>query len=73
MAAATGLLCCLSPIVPAPCPRFFVPSARERHFMFDLAGYVAARLAAAGIGAARSLWLAISAICLRKTSKLGSP
>jgi polyphenol oxidase len=30
--------------------RFFRPSARERHFMFDLAGYVVARLAAAGIG-----------------------
>jgi YfiH family protein len=30
--------------------RFFRPSTRERHFMFDLAGYVAARLAAAGIG-----------------------
>jgi hypothetical protein len=30
--------------------RFFCPSAREDHFMFDLAGYVAARLAAAGIG-----------------------
>jgi YfiH family protein len=30
--------------------RFFAPSAREGHLMFDLAGYVAARLAAAGIG-----------------------
>ncbi len=30
--------------------RFFRPSTRERHFMFDLAGYVVARLAAAGIG-----------------------
>jgi YfiH family protein len=30
--------------------RFFRPSAREGHFMFDLAGYVVARLAAAGIG-----------------------
>jgi YfiH family protein len=30
--------------------RFFRPSAREGHFMFDLAGYVAARLAAAGVG-----------------------
>jgi hypothetical protein len=30
--------------------RFFRPAARERHFMFDLAGYVVARLAAAGIG-----------------------
>jgi YfiH family protein len=30
--------------------RFFAPAARDGHFMFDLAGYVAARLAAAGIG-----------------------
>jgi YfiH family protein len=35
--------------------RFFVPSARDGHFMFDLAGYVAARLAAAGIGAIEDL------------------
>jgi polyphenol oxidase len=30
--------------------RFFRPAAREGHFMFDLAGYVAARLAVAGVG-----------------------
>jgi len=30
--------------------RFFRPSPCERHFMFDLAGYVVARLAAARIG-----------------------
>lgn len=30
--------------------RFFADAAREGHFMFDLAGYVAARLAGAGIG-----------------------
>jgi YfiH family protein len=29
---------------------FFAPSTRDGHFMFDLAGYVAARLAAARIG-----------------------
>jgi polyphenol oxidase len=29
---------------------FFRPAAREGHFMFDLAGYVTARLAAAGVG-----------------------
>jgi polyphenol oxidase len=29
--------------------RFFRPAARDGHFMFDLAGYVAARLAGAGI------------------------
>jgi YfiH family protein len=30
--------------------RFFAPAARDGHFMFDLSGYVAARLAAAGVG-----------------------
>jgi polyphenol oxidase len=30
--------------------RFFRPAARDGHFMFDLAGYVVARLAAAGVG-----------------------
>jgi YfiH family protein len=30
--------------------RFFRPAARADHFMFDLAGYVVARLAAAGVG-----------------------
>jgi YfiH family protein len=30
--------------------RFFVPSARADHALFDLAGYIAARLAAAGVG-----------------------
>jgi len=30
--------------------RFFAPSSRDGHALFDLAGYVAARLAAAGIG-----------------------
>jgi YfiH family protein len=30
--------------------RFFRPAGREGHFMFDLAGYVVARLAAAGVG-----------------------
>ena len=29
--------------------RFFLPAARDGHFTFDLAGYLAARLAAAGI------------------------
>jgi len=29
--------------------RFFRPAVREKHFMFDLAGYLVARLAAAGI------------------------
>jgi YfiH family protein len=30
--------------------RFFRAAERDDHFMFDLAGYVAARLAAAGVG-----------------------
>ncbi len=30
--------------------RFFAPASRDGHFMFDLSGYVAARLAAAGVG-----------------------
>jgi len=29
---------------------FFAPAERDGHYMFDLAGYIAARLAAAGIG-----------------------
>jgi polyphenol oxidase len=29
--------------------RFFAPAERDGHFMFDLSGYVAARLAAAGV------------------------
>jgi YfiH family protein len=35
--------------------RFFAPAARAGHAMFDLAGYVAARLAAAGIGRVEDL------------------
>ena len=35
--------------------RFFRPSDRAGHFMFDLAGYVAARLAAAGVGTIEDL------------------
>jgi len=35
--------------------RFFRPSAREGHFMFDLAAYIAARLAAAGIATIEDL------------------
>src|SRR5579862_7832742 len=31
--------------------RFFRPAVRERHFLFDLGGYVQARLAAAGVTA----------------------
>jgi polyphenol oxidase len=35
--------------------RFFRPAARAGHFMFDLAAYIAARLAAAGIGTIEDL------------------
>ena len=35
--------------------RFFAPSRREGHAMFDLAGYIAARLAAAGIARVEDL------------------
>ncbi|MFZ2469419.1 MAG: peptidoglycan editing factor PgeF [Parvibaculum sedimenti] len=37
--------------------RFFAPSPRGQHFMFDLPGYATARLEAAGIGAVASLGL----------------
>jgi purine-nucleoside/S-methyl-5'-thioadenosine phosphorylase / adenosine deaminase len=37
--------------------RFFAPAARERHGLFDLAGYIAARLAHAGIGRVEDLGL----------------
>src|SRR4051794_3762767 len=35
--------------------RFFIPSDREGHYRFDLAGYVAHRLASAGVGAVEPL------------------
>jgi len=35
--------------------RFFVPSDREGHYRFDLAGYVAQRLTSAGVGAVEPL------------------
>jgi YfiH family protein len=37
--------------------RFFQPSRREGHSMFDLPGYIIARLQAAGVGAASTLGL----------------
>jgi len=37
--------------------RFFAPSARTGHFMFDLTGYVGARLRAAGLGIVADLGL----------------
>jgi len=35
--------------------RFFAPAGRPGHFMFDLAGYLAARLAAAGVASVEDL------------------
>ncbi|MBK1698594.1 laccase domain-containing protein [Rhodovibrio salinarum] len=37
---------------PMPADDFFRPAAREGHFLFDLPGYVRARLARAGVGQA---------------------
>lgn len=37
--------------------RWFIPSAREEHFMFDLPAYAAARLDAAGVAAVATLGL----------------
>lgn len=37
--------------------RFFIPSSRAGHFMFDLTGYVGARLVAAGVGSVADLGL----------------
>jgi YfiH family protein len=37
--------------------RFFVPAARAGHALFDLAGYIAARLGRAGIRQVEDLWL----------------
>jgi YfiH family protein len=39
------------------CDRFFAPSARDEHALFDLAGYIAARLTRAGIGEIEDLGL----------------
>ncbi len=37
--------------------RFFAPASREGHALFDLGGYVAARLARAGVGQVEDLGL----------------
>ena len=37
--------------------RFFAPAARDGHALFDLAGYVAARLQRAGVGQIEDLGL----------------
>lgn len=41
----------------AAAERFFIPSSRAGHFMFDLTGYVGARLRAAGVGEVADLGL----------------
>jgi hypothetical protein len=58
--------------------RFFQPSARPGHFMFDLPGYVAARLARAGIGAIEDLGACTYAeaqhfFSFRRTTHRGEP
>ncbi len=58
--------------------RFFVPSAKSGHHMFDLPGYVIARLTAAGIGSAKSLGLDTYAdearfFSYRRTTHRGEP
>jgi len=58
--------------------RFFAPSDRAGHAMFDLAGYIAARLQRAGIGNFEDLGLCTYAeperfFSYRRTTKLGEP
>jgi hypothetical protein len=57
---------------------FFQPSAREGHWMFDLPGYLAMRLAAAGVGKAINLDLCTFAdearfFSYRRTTHRGEP
>lgn len=57
---------------------WFTPSARDNHFMFDLTAYVAARLAAAGIGTIERLDLCTYAdeqrfFSYRRTTHRGEP
>ncbi|MEN6542988.1 peptidoglycan editing factor PgeF [Parvibaculum sp.] len=58
--------------------RFFTPSSRGGHFMFDLPSYAAARLEAAGVGAVASLGLCTYAderrfFSYRRTTHRGEP
>ena len=58
--------------------RFFRPSAQLGHFMFDLPGYIAARLARAGIGAIEDLGACTYAeeqrfFSFRRTTHRGEP
>jgi len=63
----------------APADRkWFIPSAREDHFMFDLPGYAGSRLEAAGIGAVATLGLCTYAdetrfFSYRRTTHRGEP
>ena len=58
--------------------RFFDPAARDGHALFDLAGYVGARLARAGIGQIEDLGLCTYAdaarfFSFRRTTHRGEP
>jgi polyphenol oxidase len=58
--------------------RFFGPSARPNHALFDLAGYITAKLARAGIGAWEDLGLCTYAdaarfFSFRRTTHRGEP
>ncbi|HEX8666002.1 MAG TPA: peptidoglycan editing factor PgeF [Beijerinckiaceae bacterium] len=58
--------------------RFFRPSARDRHFMFDLPAYIVARLKAAGVGEAADLALCTYSneerfFSYRRTTHRGEP
>jgi polyphenol oxidase len=58
--------------------RFFAPAARDGHALFDLSGYVAARLARAGIGHVEDLGLCTYAdpdrfFSYRRTTHRGEP
>jgi YfiH family protein len=58
--------------------RFFVPSAKEGHYRFDLPGYVAHRLAAAGVGSVQSLGICTyppenGYFSFRRTTHAGEP
>jgi hypothetical protein len=58
--------------------KFFVPSDREGHYRFDLAGYVAHRLEAAGVGAVEPLGVCTyppenGFFSFRRTTHAGEP
>jgi YfiH family protein len=58
--------------------QFFVPSDKEGHYRFDLAGYAAHRLAAAGVGSVQSLGICTyppenGYFSFRRTTHAGEP